>query len=116
MPLTPMQIQAPPGPLVDADWLEAHLDQPGLRVLDVRGRHPSSPKPHAKRAEYATSHIPGAVLADWEHDLIDGQCGLVLGQRLASSTATIPCPTRWPGPGTSPVTPSASARATGTWS
>jgi thiosulfate/3-mercaptopyruvate sulfurtransferase len=72
MPLTPMQIQAPPGPFVDADWLEAHLDQPGLRVLDVRGRHPSSPKPHAKRAEYATSHIPGAVLADWEHDLIDG--------------------------------------------
>jgi thiosulfate/3-mercaptopyruvate sulfurtransferase len=72
MSLTQPQIQAPPGPFVDADWLEAHLDEPGLRVIDVRGRHMSSPKPHTKRAEYATAHIPGAVLADWEHDLVDG--------------------------------------------
>ena len=41
-----------------------------LRVLDVRGRHPSSSLPHAKRAEYAQSHIPGAVFVDWEHDFI----------------------------------------------
>ena len=65
------QIQAPPGAFVDADWLEAHLDHPGLRVVDVRGRHFSSPKPHVKRAEYEAAHIPGAVLADWEHDLVD---------------------------------------------
>ena len=40
-------------------------------MLDVRGRHPSSPLPHAKRAEYAPAHIPGAVFVDWEHDFID---------------------------------------------
>ena len=42
-----------------------------MRVLDVRGRHPSSPLPHAKRAEYTAGHIPGAVFVDWEHDFVD---------------------------------------------
>lgn len=60
----------PPGPLVGCDWLEARLGEPRLRVLDVRGRHPSSPLPHAKRAEYASSHVPGAVFVDWEHDFV----------------------------------------------
>ena len=64
-------IDPPPGPFVDSDWLEARLDHPRLRVLDVRGRHPSSPKPHAKRAEYDAGHVPGAVLVDWEHDFTD---------------------------------------------
>jgi thiosulfate/3-mercaptopyruvate sulfurtransferase len=58
------------GPLVTADWLQSHLGHPRLRVLDVRGRHPSSPLPHAKRAEYAAEHVPGAVFVDWEHDFI----------------------------------------------
>src|SRR6185437_9355244 len=60
----------PPGPLVDADWLEGQLGYPRLRVLDVRGRHPSSALPHAKRAEYDKSHIPGAVFVDWEQDFV----------------------------------------------
>jgi thiosulfate/3-mercaptopyruvate sulfurtransferase len=60
----------PPGPLVDADWLEAQLGNRRVRVLDVRGRHASSTLPHAKHAEYAASHIPGAVLVDWEHDFV----------------------------------------------
>jgi thiosulfate/3-mercaptopyruvate sulfurtransferase len=46
------------------------LELPRLRVLDVRGRHPSSAQPHAKRAEYAQGHIPGAVFVDWEHDFV----------------------------------------------
>lgn len=53
------------------DWLQHNLDHPRVRVLDVRGRHPSSPLPHAKRAEYAVGHIPGAVFLDWEHDFVD---------------------------------------------
>jgi thiosulfate/3-mercaptopyruvate sulfurtransferase len=57
--------------LVTGEWLQDHLDHPRIRVLDVRGRHPSSPLPHAKRAEYAAGHIPGAAFVDWEHDLID---------------------------------------------
>jgi thiosulfate/3-mercaptopyruvate sulfurtransferase len=42
-----------------------------VKVLDVRGRHSSSPLPHAKRAEYEVAHIPGAVFVDWEHDFVD---------------------------------------------
>jgi thiosulfate/3-mercaptopyruvate sulfurtransferase len=67
----PSVLEIPDGPLVAADWLERHLDHPRLRVLDVRGRHPSSPLPHAKRAEYAADHIPGAGFVDWEHDFVD---------------------------------------------
>ncbi len=58
------------GPLVTTEWLQAELGHPRLRVLDVRGRHPSSPLPHAKRAEYADAHIPGATFVDWEHDFV----------------------------------------------
>ncbi|HUA02904.1 MAG TPA: sulfurtransferase [Solirubrobacteraceae bacterium] len=64
-------LDIPAGPLVDADWLERHLDDPRVRVLDVRGRHPSSALPHAKLAEYTAGHIPGAAFVDWEHDFID---------------------------------------------
>jgi thiosulfate/3-mercaptopyruvate sulfurtransferase len=70
-PTPPDHVQTPDGPLVYGDWLQANLNNPGLRVLDVRGRHPSSPLPHAKRAEYAAGHIPGAVFVDWEHDFVD---------------------------------------------
>jgi thiosulfate/3-mercaptopyruvate sulfurtransferase len=65
------ELGLPDGPLVTGDWLEDHLGHARVRVLDVRGRHPSSPLPHAKRAEYGAAHIPGAVFVDWEHDFID---------------------------------------------
>lgn len=64
-------IEAPAGPLVDGDWLEAHLEDPRLRVLDARGRHPSSALPHAKRDEYDRGHVPGAVFADWTRHFVD---------------------------------------------
>jgi len=60
----------PPGPLVNSEWLASNLRRPRLRVLDVRGRHPSSSLPHAKQAEYAQAHIPGAVFVDWERDFV----------------------------------------------
>lgn len=65
------ELELPDGPLVTGDWLQDHLDHPRVRILDVRGRHPSSPLPHAKRAEYSAAHIPGAVFVDWEQDFID---------------------------------------------
>lgn len=68
---TSRQFELPEGPLVTGDWLQDHLEHPRVRVLDVRGRHPSSPLPHAKRAEYQAGHIPGAVFVDWEHDFVD---------------------------------------------
>jgi thiosulfate/3-mercaptopyruvate sulfurtransferase len=64
-------LETPPGPLVSGDWLQANLDERRVVVLDVRGRHPSSTLAHAKRAEYAQRHIPGAVFVDWEHDFVD---------------------------------------------
>jgi thiosulfate/3-mercaptopyruvate sulfurtransferase len=60
----------PEGPLVMGEWLERNLGNPRLRVLDVRGRHPSSSLPHAKHAEYRQGHVPGAVFVDWEHDFV----------------------------------------------
>jgi thiosulfate/3-mercaptopyruvate sulfurtransferase len=59
------------GPLVDAETLQGALADARVRVLDVRGRHPSSPLPHAKRAEFGHAHIPGAQFVDWEHDFVD---------------------------------------------
>ena len=53
------QLEIPDGPLVTGNWLQDHLEHPRVRVLDVRGRHPSSALPHAKRAEYLAGHIPG---------------------------------------------------------
>jgi thiosulfate/3-mercaptopyruvate sulfurtransferase len=67
------ELETPDSPLVSADWLARHLDDPRLRVLDVRGRHPSSALPHAKRAEYAAAHIPGATFVDWERDFVNLQ-------------------------------------------
>ena len=68
---TPPELEAPDGPLVTGGWLQENLDHPRVRILDVRGRHPSSSLPHAKRAEYDAAHIPGAVFVDWEQDFID---------------------------------------------
>ena len=65
------QLLAPDGPLVTGEWLQANINHPRVRVLDVRGRHPSSAMPHAKQTEYDARHIPGAVFVDWEHDFVD---------------------------------------------
>jgi thiosulfate/3-mercaptopyruvate sulfurtransferase len=67
----PPHFEAPDGPLVNGNWLEGHLGDQHVRVLDVRGRHASSLLPHAKRLEYEAGHIPGAVFVDWEHDFVD---------------------------------------------
>jgi thiosulfate/3-mercaptopyruvate sulfurtransferase len=64
-------LETPPEPLVTGSWLESNLGNGRALVLDVRGRHPSSPLPHAKRAEYTDAHVPGAIFVDWEHDFVD---------------------------------------------
>lgn len=71
--LIPPENLASDGPLVTPDWLQDNLENPRLRLLDVRGRHPSSALPHAKHAEYTAGHIPGAVFIDWERDFIDAE-------------------------------------------
>ena len=44
--------------LVSTDWLEAHLGQPDLRIVDATYYLPMQNK--SARAEYDQRHIPGA--------------------------------------------------------
>src|SRR3954452_22067694 len=65
--------------LVSTDWLEAHLDHPDVRVVDMRGYVVTRPlAPGVEHAdyrgapeEYLAGHIPGAVYVDWTRDIVD---------------------------------------------
>lgn len=48
-----------PGPLVSADWLEAHLDDPDLVVLEVSSSPPDD-------APWFERHIPGSRYVFWK--------------------------------------------------
>ena len=65
-------VSAHPNALVSADWLVAHLDDPGVRFVEVD----VSPK------SYDEGHIPGAVLWDIYQDLKDLKYRLVDGTAL----------------------------------
>jgi thiosulfate/3-mercaptopyruvate sulfurtransferase len=54
-----------PGPLVDLAWLRAHLDDPQLRIVDVRWALSGPPG----RELYAAGHIPGAAFLDADREL-----------------------------------------------
>ncbi|NDJ59947.1 MAG: sulfurtransferase [Chloroflexi bacterium] len=47
--------------LVSTDWVAAHKDEPGVRLVE------SNEDPLL----YASGHIPGAIQVDWTHDLND---------------------------------------------
>jgi thiosulfate/3-mercaptopyruvate sulfurtransferase len=65
--------------LVSTDWLQENLDNPGLRVVDIRGYVKKTDlgggrqraEYLAARQEYDEAHIPGAVYADWTSDITD---------------------------------------------
>jgi thiosulfate/3-mercaptopyruvate sulfurtransferase len=52
---------AHPEALVDTEWLEAHLNDPGLRVVES----------NEDLLLYDMGHIPGAAHIDWRRDLND---------------------------------------------
>ena len=54
-----------PGPIVSAAWLAEYLEQPALRVADVRWALAGPPG----RERYEGGHVPGAVFLDAEHGL-----------------------------------------------
>jgi len=54
-----------PGPLVDVDWLAAHLNDPSLRVADVRWSLTGPPG----RERYEAGHLPAAVFLDADQGL-----------------------------------------------
>ncbi|MBX3080689.1 MAG: sulfurtransferase [Anaerolineae bacterium] len=61
--------------VVATDWLAAHLDDPKVRVVDIRGHvlPASEPLPHYfnHQADYDKSHVPGAVFVDWVNEITD---------------------------------------------
>lgn len=68
-----------PDPLVTAEWLDEHLNDPDLRVVDMRGYVVTRPiAPGVDEAlykgaeeEYLQGHIPGSVYVDWTRDIVD---------------------------------------------
>ena len=68
-----------PDSLVPTDWLASHLENPQLRVVDIRGYVKTTDlgggRQHAEytaaRDEYEAGHIPGAVYVDWTTDIVD---------------------------------------------
>lgn len=70
-----------PGSLVSTDWLEEHMLEPTVRVVDIRGyvKTVDAGTGDGKqlstyvgaRDEYDTAHIPGAVFVDWTADITD---------------------------------------------
>jgi thiosulfate/3-mercaptopyruvate sulfurtransferase len=66
-------------PLVTTDWLEEHLRDPGVRIVDIRGYVKKTDLGNgrqkadylAAREEYDGSHISGAVYVDWTRDITD---------------------------------------------
>ena len=53
-----------PGPVVSAEWLAAHLDDPKIRIVDATVHLPDTGR-NAK-AEYLQEHIPGAGFFDFD--------------------------------------------------
>jgi thiosulfate/3-mercaptopyruvate sulfurtransferase len=53
--------------LVEPTWLEPRLADPGIRVIEASWYLPAMKR--SARAEYAVSHLPGAVFLDLETDL-----------------------------------------------
>ena len=68
-----------PGTLVSREWLAEHLEDPGLRAVDIRGYVKTEDLGGGdQRAEYvgaadeyAEEHIPGSVFVDWTSDITD---------------------------------------------
>ncbi len=66
-------------PLATTDWLAEHLEDPGVRVVDIRGYVKKTDLGGgrqradyvAARDEYDEAHVPNAVYVDWTRDITD---------------------------------------------
>lgn len=63
-----METVSLPGPLVDVEWLERHLDDPRIRVLDATFMPPAGPPPEAAPED---QRIPGARRFDFDQVICD---------------------------------------------
>jgi len=65
--------------LVDPAWLAGRLDDPDVRIVDMRGsvRTVTTAPGHQEATylgapdEYAAGHIPNAIYLDWTRDIVD---------------------------------------------
>src|SRR5436309_1278878 len=64
--------------LVETCWLAEHLEDPHLRVVDMRGYVRTVEHDGVQdavyvgaRDEYEQGHIPGALYIDWSSDIVD---------------------------------------------
>ncbi len=65
--------------LASTDWLAAHLDDPDVRVVDMRGFVRTTETAPGRQAasyegaaaEYAEGHVPNAIYLDWTRDIVD---------------------------------------------
>lgn len=53
-----------PNVLVSTQWINDHLDDPKIRIVEVD---------YIPATSYILGHIPGAVLFDWQRDIIDSR-------------------------------------------
>ncbi len=68
-----------PDSLVQAEWLAEQLDNPRVRVVDIRGAVTTEDLGGGRQRatyagapeRYAEGHIPGAVFVDWTRDIVD---------------------------------------------
>ena len=66
-------------PLARSGWLHDHLEDPDLRVVDIRGYVRKTDLGEGRqraeylpaREEYDEAHLPGAVFVDWTRDITD---------------------------------------------
>ncbi len=58
-----LAVPASAQPLVNVDWVKAHIGKPGVVFLDVRGKLAGKSK-----ADYLRGHIPGAVYTNYLKD------------------------------------------------
>src|SRR5215210_3444780 len=49
-----------PEVLVDTQWVEEHLNDPNIRIVEVD---------YDSQANYYLGHIPGAILLEWKKDI-----------------------------------------------
>ncbi len=64
--------------LVETSWLAEHLNDPHLRIVDMRGYVRTVERDGVQdaeyvgaREEYEQGHIPGALYIDWSSDIVD---------------------------------------------
>src|SRR6266487_3116083 len=64
--------------LVETSWLAEHLNDPHLRIVDMRGYVRTVERDGVQdaeyvgaREEYEQEHIPGALYIDWSSDIVD---------------------------------------------